>query len=260
MNTIEAIGDYQLFASIVDRSISELVDDNIDKINRQSLFFKCSDLTHVDLPNVTRIGQEVFLECSGLTSINLPALIHLGQMAFKQCVSLKNIILPSATEFDPKPFEGCTSLESASLPVCTQLAGSVFTGCTALTNVDLPLIKQIEYAFWGCSSLVSVNMPTLTILGSNTFYGCKSIERLDLPLVETIKDNALNGASNLKTLILRTTAKVVTLYNATNSLPTSSFTTYVPDSLVDSYKEATNWSTYADRIKPLSELPAEEGA
>ena len=31
---------------------------------------------------------------------------------------------------------------------------------------------------------------------------------------------------------------------------------YVPDDLVDSYKEATNWSTYADQIKPISELAA----
>ena len=98
------------------------------------------------------------------------------------------------------------------------------------------------------------------MLGPNTFFFFFIIESLDLPLVETIKDNALNGAINLKTLILRTTAKVVNLYNASNSLPTSSFTTYVPDDLVNSYKEATNWSTYADRIKPLSELPAEEGA
>ena len=32
---------------------------------------------------------------------------------------------------------------------------------------------------------------------------------------------------------------------------------YVPDALVDSYKKATNWVTYADQIKPLSELPTE---
>lgn len=28
---------------------------------------------------------------------------------------------------------------------------------------------------------------------------------------------------------------------------------YVPDALVDSYKAATNWSTYASQIRPLSE-------
>ena len=30
---------------------------------------------------------------------------------------------------------------------------------------------------------------------------------------------------------------------------------YVPDALVATYKAATNWSTLAARIKPISELP-----
>ena len=29
---------------------------------------------------------------------------------------------------------------------------------------------------------------------------------------------------------------------------------YVPDNLVDGFKIATNWSTYATQIKPISEL------
>lgn len=29
---------------------------------------------------------------------------------------------------------------------------------------------------------------------------------------------------------------------------------YVPDELVEEYKVATNWSTFANQIKPLSEL------
>jgi hypothetical protein len=32
---------------------------------------------------------------------------------------------------------------------------------------------------------------------------------------------------------------------------------YVPDNLVEKYKTATNWSTYASQIKPMSELPEE---
>ena len=32
---------------------------------------------------------------------------------------------------------------------------------------------------------------------------------------------------------------------------------YVPDDLVDQYKVATNWATYASQIKGLSEIPAE---
>ena len=31
--------------------------------------------------------------------------------------------------------------------------------------------------------------------------------------------------------------------------------TWEPDALVATYQAATNWSTLADRIKPISELP-----
>jgi hypothetical protein len=37
----------------------------------------------------------------------------------------------------------------------------------------------------------------------------------------------------------------------------SDFFMYVADSMVDAYKEATNWSTVADKIKGISELPQE---
>ena len=78
---------------------------------------------------------------------------------------------------------------------------------------------------------------------------------------------------SLKTVILRNTEKVATAENSSlfascyHILGTVNETynpeglkdgyIYVPDALVDSYKTATNWSTYADQIKPLSELPTE---
>jgi hypothetical protein len=46
---------------------------------------------------------------------------------------------------------------------------------------------------------------------------------------------------------------VVTLAN-TNAFPSSAVKFYVPDSLVDSYKTATNWTTYANNIKSILEL------
>jgi hypothetical protein len=33
----------------------------------------------------------------------------------------------------------------------------------------------------------------------------------------------------------------------------STLTIYVPDESVEAYKGATNWSAYADQIKPISE-------
>ena len=64
---------------------------------------------------------------------------------------------------------------------------------------------------------------------------------------------------SLKTMILRSNEVCVLKYSgAISSTPIATSTTegfiYVPDDLVESYKTATNWSTYASQIKGLSEL------
>ena len=62
--------------------------------------------------------------------------------------------------------------------------------------------------------------------------------------------------TNLSTLVLRSTTLC-----SLSSIDDISMTqiaagngyVYVQDDLVEKYKSATNWSTYADQIKPLSE-------
>lgn len=50
---------------------------------------------------------------------------------------------------------------------------------------------------------------------------------------------------------------VIPMTKATFAGVASKSNIYVPDNLVDAYKEATNWSSYASRIYPLSEAPYE---
>jgi hypothetical protein len=63
-------------------------------------------------------------------------------------------------------------------------------------------------------------------------------------------------------LIIRNSTTLATLgsTNAFSNTPIASGTgyIYVPDDLVDRYKQATNWSTYASQIKGISELPQGE--
>lgn len=79
----------------------------------------------------------------------------------------------------------------------------------------------------------------------------------DSDRITTIGAYAFNGCSALTTLILRNPDSVVTLTN-TNALsgtPIASGTgyIYVPSVLVDSYKAATNWSTYAERFRAIED-------
>jgi hypothetical protein len=84
------------------------------------------------------------------------------------------------------------------------------------------------------------------------FYDCVNLKDVRLQAVETITNMAFANCTALGYIIIDN-AVVPTLshsnaFNQTNNCPI-----YVPDASVDAYKAAANWSTYASRIKPLSE-------
>lgn len=98
----------------------------------------------------------------------------------------------------------------------------------------------------------------VTSIGEYVFCNCTSLTAADFPLVTSIGEYVFSSCADLKKLILRRTSDVCKLYSV-NALSGTSIKSgrgyiYVPDDLVDSYKAATNWSTFADQIKPLSEL------
>ena len=69
----------------------------------------------------------------------------------------------------------------------------------------------------------------------------------------SIGANAFNGCSALTSLVIQSPT-MMTLAS-TNAFTSTTCNIYVPDALVATYKAATNWSTLAARIKPISELP-----
>ena len=124
-----------------------------------------------------------------------------------------------------------------------------------LNSIYIPYIAS--YKFYG-SDLTTVNLPECTSIGTSTFYRCTNLTTVNLPECTSIGDTAFNSCTNLTTVIFGAD-RVVTLMSSNafdNSAITRTGYIYVPDNLVDSYKTATNWSTYANRIKPLSELPS----
>lgn len=135
-----------------------------------------------------------------------------------------------------------------------------FYECRNLKTVSLPKATIIRgYAFNGCSKLESVNIPSIKEIGSYNialFFQCHALKKLDLHGCEIIWQNGLcNQVKALNTLIFRG-EKVCSLGGGGLGL-NGTCLIYVPDNLVEEYKVATNWVQYADRIKPLSELPEE---
>lgn len=109
-----------------------------------------------------------------------------------------------------------------------------------------------------CKNLVSIYLPKCKTLTGYAVGICPLLERADLDSIETIQSYSFYNCPKLTTVVIRTTSKVCTLSNV-NAFTSSGVASgtgyvYVPDALVDSYKAASNWSTYANQIKGLSEL------
>ena len=183
--------------------------------------------------NVTTIGEYALYKCENLSTVNFPEVTSIGMHAFECCSSLTSVKFESATSIGMGAFVECSSLTSLEFPSVTNVGSSAFSKCNVLTSVTLPKATKIEaHAFDSCYSLTTIDLPAITYIGGEAF-----------------------GMTMLTTLIIRTEGTVCTLAGilGDSEIALGRGFIYVPDNLVDSYKTATNWSTYANQIKPLSE-------
>lgn len=124
---------------------------------------------------------------------------------------------------------------SVNLPELTSVDKQAFHTYPSLVNIDLPMLTSTNQAAFGyCDELISVNLPKVTTIANYTFRDCLKLTKL-----------ILRGDS------------VCTLsgVGAFTNTPIASGTgyIYVPSALIDSYKAASNWSTYAEQFRALED-------
>ena len=167
------------------------------------------------------------------TSFEIPeGTTSIGVYAFFYCLSLASIIIPDGvTLIGEGAFGLCTSLTSITIPdSVTSIGDSAFSGCTGLTSVTIGngVTSILGYAFSGCTGLTSVT------IGNG---------------VTSIDDGAFEDCTNLTEIDFSTHTTVPTLISTNAFSNTSaSLVIKVPSALVDEWKAATNWATYADKI------------
>lgn len=227
-------------------------------------FKGCTKLKRAGLPKVTSIGSEAFTNCTRLASIALPRVTSIGKKAFKGCTMLIDVTAQKG-QIEAYAFDGCSSLISFNLNTITdnEIPNYAFRDCSSLPQISIPYATHIgTYAFYNCKALTNVRAPEVTSLDTCAFHGCKALTSVDFPKLETIGGYSFYLCNKLNTIILRNTSQICSLksMNVFYNTPIRSGAgyIYVPDELVAGYKSATNWSTYASKIKPLSELPEEE--
>lgn len=144
--------------------------------------------------------------------------------------------------------------------IVTSLRVRIFQGATKLVTVNLPSVTSIgAYGFYQCSGLVTVKLPKLTSVSTQTFYGCTKLQHADCGQLGNIPAQTFNACSALTELILRKTESICTLsnVNGVSNSPIGKGTgyVYVPSALVDSYKSATNWSTFEAQFRAIEDYP-----
>lgn len=251
--------DNSLRNSLIDGSITEVYDDTITNLD-SCIFNDCSSLTILTLTACSKIGDYEFMGCVSLTSVNLPAVISIGSNMFTSCSTLTSISLPKCTDIGYKAFYDCRSLTSIDLPVCNAINTNAFYNCFSLSFINLPACRMVPMStFVNCKSLESVYLPDCRAIDNNAFYNCVKLSSLSLPECYQIAPSVFFGCLKLMSLTLGYSGVVSLLdVEAFQNTPmsksqyTGSFgSIYVPASLVEAYKVASNWSAYADRITAI---------
>lgn len=163
--------------------------------------------------NATQVIDYKFYQCRNLTSVDFPLATKVGNNAFQYCSNLTSGVFSSATTVKSSAFQYCSNLASVDFPLVTSVENTAFANCPNLTSVDFPLLTKVE---------------------SSMFLYC----------------------SKLKTLLLRSgTLCTLSNTNAFQSTLIKSGTgyIYVPKALIEDYKVATNWTTYATQFRALED-------
>ena len=216
----------------------------------------CNLLQDVQIgANVTSIDNAAFYYCYSLSSISIPASVtSISNYAFQNCYALASISIPaSVTSIGSSAFSGC-SLSSISIPAgVTSIGYYAFQNCYSLSSISIPAgVTSIgNAAFSSCPSLSSVTIPAgVKSINDTAFSYCYSLSSISIPAsVKSINSSAFQNCYGMAEYhLLPTTPPTLSNTNAFNGIP-SDCIIYVPKGCLEAYQNATNWATYASKMK-----------
>ena len=231
-------------------------------------FNGCSKLTTASFPKCVAIQNYVFGGCKQLTTAYFPNCTTIGSSAFLYCSQMESAYFPVCTAIAFGAFQSASGnlyLGAYSATEIYKIFGKQSTSVSdayayeyiRITGIDIPAVPSlVAYAFYSASKLKTVKAATCSIIGSHAFQACKVLSEVSFPACKSISAQAFNGCSSLTKVYLMSNA-VCALANSNafnitpivNSTYTGTFgSIYVPASLLNSYKTATNWSYFSNRF------------
>ena len=163
--------------------------------------------------------------------------------------------LETVASYAMRDKEQLTSFSSSSLK---EVKDYGFYSCSKLSNLNVPNLLYIrDYAFYMCPQLKNVVLPKVTTIEGYAFQD-GGLVSLDLGACTRISSYGVFNGTDLETLIIRTNS--LCSLAATSSLSSTPIADgtgyiYVPSALLEQYKVATNWATYASQFRAMEDYP-----
>ena len=159
-----------------------------------------------------------------------------GKLHLENCVSLKQSALLNA------------NFTNLKLPNVVNAGGFSLYNLSRVKNIILPKLRSIttQQIVGSSAALTRVITPQLYWNGGNAyyFYNCAPI----LVDAQYLRGLISGNVNSIKTIILRDGE---TLSNMASTSFKALEEVYVPQALLETYKAATNWSVFSDRIFAL---------
>lgn len=165
------------------------------------------------------------------------------------------------THVSPPYFRNCANLTVIDMPNLIDITNPYdnrhFANNPLLTTVNLPKLQKVsQYMIINNASLEKIVLPSVKKVMGAPLMDNKSLRIVDFPVVENIYDRSFEDDAVLTALILR--SETMATLDSTGAFTRSAIASgtgyiYVPRALVDTYKTATNWSTFANQFRALED-------
>lgn len=176
---------------------------------------------------------------------------------FTYCSSLETITLPiTITSFSTYSFSTCSTLKAITIPSgTTSIESNAFSSCYHIKHILLPKgVSSIgSSAFMSAYDCRSIVLTSNSSIETSTFNGWYGLSYLCIPasvtsIAGSSFSNAPIGEIHLFSETPPTLANVSAFSGASNG--TVFYVPYSADhSILNAYKTATNWSTFASQMQ-----------
>jgi hypothetical protein len=284
---------YNPFTSLGKKSLTSIILPKSLKSIRDYAFNSTGLSGTLNIPASVRdtIGKNAFSFCEDLTAINLPSASYIGESAFQACSNLAGALVIPDSVFKIKPFAFayCEKISSISISkTVNSIGNTTFLNCGGnftvnAENLDFSAINGVlfnadkstivrfpfnksgiytlpetvgdiaPYSFANCSAVIKVTLPAGTfIIEDFAFSECKALTEVNIPEgIFYIGNSAFLNCSSLSRIYVKPTTPIdlTETVSAFSGVNKSNCTLYVPIGSKSSYANAVGWSSFSKIVE-----------